>query len=408
MKLALISLSKDDPEGGGPIGLLPLFDNLLVDRQVRVAGRLGAEKIIFLCPTIPGAILQYIDELKVRKIDAEIVRTARELVQYSSEENELIVVADGVLPSSKVESLLAEQIGEVIYTVENDEVFEDFERIDLNQRWLGLAKLKASRLSMMIDVPDDWNVGSALLRIAVQSECERIVIPGPDIIAGSVVHLENSSETTEYTRRKLKEPGLAKGGLLERFLIWPVSRRLLPRLWQTSNSRIYLRIGSLFSSAAAVITAYFQYTFASLALLLVAGIFSAVNRDMDALSDVKFRLFSDYPERPHLLDLASIALSLLSMTILVKNASQTSDIIANITVLILLWIGISVREILPDPKKYSLLKPGGILSILILMILAPFGLFLFGIYGLAVWTALYALLSASSLASQVKKGAISE
>ena len=104
MKLALISLAKDDPEGGGPIGLLPLFDHMVVDRQVRVAARLGAEKIVFLCPTIPGAILQYIDELKARDIDAEIVRTARELVQYSSDENDLLVFADGVLPSSKVES----------------------------------------------------------------------------------------------------------------------------------------------------------------------------------------------------------------------------------------------------------------------------------------------------------------
>ena len=303
---------------------------------------------------------------------------------------------------------MALQKGEAIYTVENDDSFEDFERIDLNQRWLGLARLKASRLSLMIDVPDDWNAGSALLRIAVQSECERFIIPGPDIVAGSVVHLENSSETAEYTRRRLKEPGLAKGGLLERFLIWPVSRRLLPSLWQADNSRLYLRLGSLVSAAGATITAYFQHTFASLALLLVAGIFSSVSRDMDALSDVKFRLFSDYPERPHMLDLTSLALSLLSMTILVINESEASDIIANITVLILFWIGVSVREILPDPKNYSLLKPGGILSILILMILAPLSFFLYGIFGLAAWTAIYVLLAATSLASTLKKGSIPE
>jgi len=349
VKLALISLSKDDPEGSGPIGLLPLFDQNVVDRQVRMAIRMGAEKIIFLCPTMPGAILQYIDRLKQEMVDAEIVRSARELVQYSSNDNQLLVLSDGILLSPQLEKSLTDQSDELLYVVANAEIFEDFERIDLNQRWVGLAYLQASRLSMMIDIPDDWNVGSALLRIAVQSECQRQIISDSEMVAGAVIHLENGSEAEEYTKRKLTEPDLAKGGICERYLLWPLTRRILPRLWQTPNAPLYLRTGALVTTICAASSAYLQQPILALAFLLVAGLAGTIRRQMNVFSNTSFRYFSEIPVRPNILDAATDIFKKAALLILIAYASTPTTIVPNLLVLTLIWGQGFIVQMLPDP-----------------------------------------------------------
>jgi len=407
VKLALISLSKDDPEGGGPIGLLPLFDSMLVDRQVKIATRLGAERIVFLCPTIPGAILQYIDQLKQRDIDAEIVRTARELVQYSSEDNELLVIGDGILLSPEIENRLLGQSGEVIYVVDNDDVFEDFERIDLNQRWVGLAQLKASRLSLMIDVPDDWNVGSALLRIAVQSECRRDKITNPEMVAGAIMHLENSSEAAEYTNRKLKQSDIAKGGLLEKFALWPITRRLLPKLWKWENSRLYLKAGGLLITAIAVIVAYFEYSVVSLSFLLIAVILGIIDRDMDVFSDVSRWYYSYVPKRINILSSLSDILLKVTLALLVTNFSEASQLVPNLVILVTLWLVELARQVIPEPGKFGMVQSGELLQIMVLLILTPFGYFLAGIYAITLWSVGYLVYAAVSVAKDLKNREIS-
>lgn len=389
MKLALISLSKDDPEGSGPIGLLPLFDENVVDRQVRMAIRMGAEKIIFLCPTMPGAILQYIDRLKQEMVDAEIVRSARELVQYSSNDNQLLVLSDGILLSPQLEKTLTDQSDELLYVVANAEIFEDFERIDLNQRWVGLAYLQASRLSMMIDIPDDWNVGSALLRIAVQSECQRQIISDPEMVAGAVIHLENGSEAEEYTKRKLAEPGLAKGGICERYLLWPLARRILPRLWQTPNAPLYLRTGALVTSICAASAAYLQQPILALAFLLVAGLAGTIRRQMDVFSNTSFRYFSEIPIHPNVLDATTDIIKKAALLILIAYASTATTIVPNLLVLTLIWGQEFIVQMLPDPPSLRLFKLGSLLPIVIVSVAAAFGHFLVGVYTLAVWSIIY-------------------
>ena len=176
MKLALISLAKDDLDGNGPIALLPLFGGSLLDLQIGAAQRFGCEKYIFLCPVTHGALLQKIDAMKQQGLDAEYVRSPSDLVQYASDQDHIVYIADGILPNAEIVEQLSGAPQELLFTVLHADEYQEFERIDLNQRWLGIVSLKTSRLSAMIDIPDDWEVGSALLRTAVQADCPRAII----------------------------------------------------------------------------------------------------------------------------------------------------------------------------------------------------------------------------------------
>ncbi len=381
MKLAFISLAKEDPDEGGPIGLLPLFDKMIVEKQVRSALTMAADKIVFLCPTMPGAILQFVDQLKVRDIDAEIVRRASDLVQYASHDNDLVYIGDGILPSPSIEQQMAKLKGEAVYVVANSDIYEDLERIDLNQRWAGLLRLKASRLSALIDIPDDWNIGSALLRISVQAECPREVISDPRMVAGDVIHIENNIEAEEYTRRKLAEPGLNNGNILDRLIFWPITRRLLPKLWPMQNAGLYLGGASIFLALCAAIIAYFQVEILALGLLFVGSVLGLVGSRTNNFAQTENDMTP--------MHVATDILAKIALLILVLALSTSADMVPNLVILVLYWIILPLVGKVQDQKILRWLKPDKSFPTFVLLISAIFGHFLPGIYFVALWTSLY-------------------
>ena len=280
MKLALISLAKDDLDGNGPIGLLPLFAGTLLDLQIGAAQRIGCEKFIFLCPVTHGALLQKIDIMKQQGLDAEYVRSPSDLVQYASDEDHLIYFADGILPNEEIIDQLSGIPGELLFTVLHAEEYQEFERIDLNQRWLGILSLNTFRLSAMIDIPDDWEVGSALLRTAVQADCPRAIISDRKMGSGAISHVQSEISAEQFTRRKLTEMPVKEDNFLNRFLLYPLTRRSLPRLWKKKASGQYLGIFTLITGASAILAAVFGYVAASLALLFAGCVAQFVRVSM--------------------------------------------------------------------------------------------------------------------------------
>jgi hypothetical protein len=380
VKLALISLAKDDLDGHGPIALLPLFAGTLLDFQINAAQHFDCEKFIFLCPVTHRALLQKIDAMKQQGLDAEYVRSPSELVQYASDGDHIIYMADGILPNAEIVAQLSGVPQELLFTVLHAEEYQEFERIDLNQRWLGIVSLNASRLVAMIDIPDEWEIGSALLRTAVQADCPRAIISDRRMGSGAISHIQSEVSAAQFTRRKLKEMPVEKDNFLNRFLLRPLITRSLPRLWRKRAAPQYLQICSLAAGITGILTAVLGESVAALTLFFIGSIAQFTRTLMVQFDNVvKGRDWTG---------LALDGLVATGVAILLLQASDAMTLAPNLVILILLLAHLLLLRGEPGAIRLALIKPDMRLVLLILLLASIFGPITYGIYAAALYSGL--------------------
>ncbi|VAW04115.1 hypothetical protein MNBD_ALPHA04-979, partial [hydrothermal vent metagenome] len=169
--------------------------------------------------------------------------------------------------------------------------------------------------------------------------------------------------------------------LLDRFIFWPITRRILPGLWRTKDARLYLRGATVTGALLALLTSYYQLIVPTLGFLVAANILYVVGQRVD--------LFSESKKRWNLFDLAAIVLAKLAMLLLILGVSSGASTISNIVVLVVLWINMSTIEASSNIPILRSVRPDKSFPIIILLIAAIFDQFLFGIYFLALWGSLY-------------------
>ena len=384
MKLALISLAKNDLDGQGPIALLPLFAGTLLDLQIQAAQRFGCEKFIFHCPVTHGALLQKIDEMKQQGLDAEYVRSPSDLVQYASDQDHIVYIADGIIPNEEIVGQLGGAPQELLFTVLHAEEYQEFERIDLNQRWLGIVSLNAARLVAMIDIPDEWEIGSALLRTAVQADCPRAIISDRRMGSGAISHIQSEVSAAQYTRRKLREMPGEKDNFLNRALLRPLIKHSLPRLWTRKAAPQYLQIFSLAAGLAGVGMAAFGYSIASLGLLFFGSVAQFARTSMVQFdSVVKIR------------DWAAMALDVIvasAVGILLLQASDAVTLTPNLVIFALLLVHLLLLRAAPGNIRFALIRPDLRLVLLVLLGASIFGSISYGVYAAALYSGLSLIL----------------
>ncbi len=381
MKLALISLAKDDLDGNGPIALLPMFDGTLLDLQVRAAQRFGCEKFIFLCPVTHGALLQKIDAMKQEGLDAEYVRSPRDLLQYATEQDHVIYLADGILPNDEIIDQLSQPPQELLFTVLHGDEYQEFERIDLNQRWLGIVSIRASRLTALIDVPDDWEIGSALLRMAVQADCPRAILSDRKMGAGAISHVQSELSAGQFTRRKLKEMPATGDNFLDGFLLRPLIKKSLPKLWTRKKAPQYLGVFSLAAGVGAIFSAIFSYPILSLALLILGGIGQFARTVMVQFGhNVKK---ADWPDSA--LDMLAAA----GLTALVVKASDAPTMVPNLVILALMLGHLLLSRTESTAGGVALARPDMRMALLALLLAGIFGNLVYGLYAAALYTGMF-------------------
>lgn len=380
MKLALISLAKDDLDGHGPIALLPLFAGTLLDLQIQAAQRFGCEKFIFLCPVTHGALLQKIDAMKQQGLDAEYVRNPSDLVQYASDTDHIIYIADGILPNDEIVGQLSGAPQELLFTVLQAEEYQEFERIDLNQRWLGIVSLNASRLVAMIDIPDEWEIGSALLRTAVQADCPRAIISDRRMGAGAIAHIQSELSAAQFTRRRLKDMPGRKDNFLNRFLLRPLIKRSLPMLWAKRSAPQYLQISTLLAGIAGIGTALWGYPAVALGLLFFGSV-----AQFARLSMVQF---ANSGTGRDWTGLSLDALVAAAVAILLLQASNAMTLVPNLVIFVVLLAHLLLLRSGPEDVRLGLIKPDLRLVLLILFVVTIFGPISYGIYAAALYSGL--------------------
>lgn len=387
MRLALISVSTEHEAGHGPVGMLPLFDGNIVEKQVRSAQNMGASKIILLSPTMHGALLQYVDGLKRHGIDAEIIRSAGDLNQYAALEDDLIFLGDGVFPGEAIENHISNQSDERIYVVANADIYADFERIDLSHRWLGIALLKATRLEEISQIPDDWDIGSALLRTAVQSECHRELVSDEDMQADAVPQLLSRDASMTFASRQLGNIRIPKQNFLDRYAVWPLMRKLIPVLWKAPDAKKYVGMASIACAVMAIGLGSILWPAVSLGFLFL-GSLALILHDRISIFSAGDGPSDWVGPSFHLLATAALTITV------VKNAASPM-IFAELTILLLLIGNFWLVRAGPNNVRLNGIRPDIPLILLALSVASAFGFLSIGVGVAALFCVMYLIATSS-------------
>ncbi|WP_116968363.1 hypothetical protein [Blastomonas sp. UPD001] len=271
MRTALISLIETVPGSTALRGALPLAHGRLAMLQIDLAVQAGAGEILCLVSTVDERTREIEAYAAQRSLAFHLVRSVADISVRLASEDELLVIADGLYVSPSDMDRLARETGTFVASFAPGDgarvLVERFERIDINHVWAGLACVRARDLVEARDLPDDWSIQSALLRLAVQRGYRREVLPFSLAEAGRIAIVREPGEVEILALQELAGSSGALGG---RIVQTGAMASLARRIWATSWSRPALRLAAIGLPVLGIGTAAAGWGIAALAML-VAG-----------------------------------------------------------------------------------------------------------------------------------------
>lgn len=262
---ALIAAYQED-ENGGLRALLPLAGRTLLEYQARCAAAAGAAPIVVLVERVPVALNAALERLRAEGISVVPVTDGNEAAARFEPGMPVLQIADGLAPAMALVERIAEADQRAVATVPDDEMHAEFERIDNDHRWAGVALVDGVTLSSTAAMLGDWDLQSTLLRRTIQAGA--LQIPAGVGATPFLAHAE--ADPQSFDRHLLLASRTARRD-------WP-SRYLLPLLEELATEHLmrspvrpeWLIQGALALMIAAALLFTRGYGWAALALLLLS------------------------------------------------------------------------------------------------------------------------------------------
>ncbi len=209
-----------------------LYGKPLLFHQIRKLQTAGAERFYIVVDAVSGALIALGDELRSLGISIEFLRTPADLANKAQQTPCIMLYSADILADNALITSLATKNTNTILVVEELEGNQDFERIDLNSRWGGLALIEQRTLSAVSSMPEGWDVASTLLRQSLQDRATPLMVRQSDVFAGKLKHLKNVADIERSLSVNRGTNGWVEG------LLFKPLRTLVTRLaWEKSWSR---------------------------------------------------------------------------------------------------------------------------------------------------------------------------
>lgn len=264
---ALIGAYQED-EDGGLRALLPLAGRTLLDFQVRSAAAAGASPVVVVVERVPQALQDVFEQLRLDGIAVIQVADAHEAVSRFETGSMFLMVGDGVaLPFASI-ARLTEEVETTVVTVPDDEHHGEFERIDAQSRWAGIALVDSELLASTARMLGDWDLQSTLLRRAIQ-EGARQLRHDPDY--GDVVLADSPGALDVFHKQLFTGSRAGRKDWPSRFLFPPVEDFATERLMESRIRPAWLLWLALALTTAATPLFLYGLPLFALSLLVVAA-----------------------------------------------------------------------------------------------------------------------------------------
>jgi hypothetical protein len=286
VRVALLSLvERTERQPDGARGDLLVGGRPLIGHQLAQALALGCRRIAILVDQSIADIATL--RAAAERVSAQLytIGSSIDLVPLVTPADELIVLADGLFASpDAVLTLLAQEHGVLCFPIEEG-LAAGFERIDINRAYAGAMHLPGRLVSRLADLPGEWSVPSALMRLAVQAgvplrsaPAQLLAVGGWRLLANEVDahHAEEDWVRMHVPAGEISMPGawLANLGV----------RTLGPTLLHAGTRPALIGIGAGMISLLGVGAGWFGAT--SIGLVLV-GLAWLVARATDLLAEIE-------------------------------------------------------------------------------------------------------------------------
>jgi hypothetical protein len=263
---ALIGAYQED-DSGGLTALLPLAGRTLVEYQVRCAAAAGASPIVVLVERIPAALNQAFARLANEGLNVIPVSDGSEAAMRFEPGELVLLIGDGVAPPLDLLTGIGTDAEPLVLTVADDEAHQDFERVDGNSRWSGVALVEAQILGATAAMLGDWDLPSTLLRRSIQSRARLV----PVATANEPLLARNSGNLAQFERALLARSRGDRSDLASRYVLPAVEDFATERLMESSVPAEWLLHAALLLTVAAAFAFTRGWLWAGLVLLVLSA-----------------------------------------------------------------------------------------------------------------------------------------
>ncbi|QAY79021.1 hypothetical protein [Sphingosinicella sp. BN140058] len=271
-----------DEAGGGLRATLPLAGRTLLERQARLAVAAGADLIVVAVERVPPDLLAAIDRLRGQGIKVAVARSALEAAEAVHPQDQLLIVADGLIATEIHVERLIGLGGSAILTVPDVRVDDRYERIDAHSRWAGLALLDGETLKRTAAMLGEWDLQSTLLRRSIQAGVRQMSVrgePADDLLTIA----ERTEDLAELQQRLFEGAGAQRTDWVSRYLLGPLEQAATRRLMPTSATPGMLGLSAALMTAFAVLSFASGWLLTGMACLLLATPLDGIGERLAAL-----------------------------------------------------------------------------------------------------------------------------
>ena len=198
-------LSSLEPAGNGascPRAFLRVAGQSVIERQADLALALGSERIVCFGSGLTPELLAVQHKVERQGQRFHLLRTVDALRGQVAAADELLVLADGIVPDHDVlAQALGSQRGVVAFPAEQG-LAAGFERMDRELAWAGALRCGGAELERIADLPHDIDPLSALMRAALQAGRKATLLP-PDVLADGRWPLVSDAQQARQVGRRI-------------------------------------------------------------------------------------------------------------------------------------------------------------------------------------------------------------
>lgn len=245
------------------IALIAIVGKTLLEHQIIALRRAGIERFFIEVADVSGALMAIAHNVRRTGCSVEFIRSAQDLQALATERDKVLVMAEGVFIAPSLTTSFTANSDLFIATVDSRSENEAFERMDLNTRWAGLARVDGRNIAALGVLPDGWSLASSLLRQAMRDHVPQHLLKQHHITDGDIRKISADESSNELVRHILSARMSREPGFIEAQLFAPLAKILVPQIWRYHAGAVASEAAMLLLAGATVASAALGWQFAA-------------------------------------------------------------------------------------------------------------------------------------------------
>jgi hypothetical protein len=240
----------------------------LIEFQLRRARAAGAGHAVIYAGRVTSALLATVDRLRGEGLSVDLARTAGDAAELiHPDEAVLIVAADMIVPPERLALIAASDEGTLL-CVRDEPANDRFELIDPTARWTGFGRIDGALLRRTAAMVGDWDLGSTMMRRAVQEGVARITLT-PEEAEVELIMIDTPVAAQIAGRRLVAGASVENAGWGTRWVITPLARLMARLAGELGVEAQWITLAGFGLCSVASLCAMSGWVFASLVALLL-------------------------------------------------------------------------------------------------------------------------------------------